>query len=82
MPTNDRVTEKRKSEIRSLLEANEPRDDDHKPEWMYSHVTHPHTDQHHRRMYPSLVTMVPYLDTTYTILYRHNAKAPFFLQPT
>jgi len=49
VPTNERVTEKRKSEIRSLLEANEPRDDDHKPEWMYSHITHPHTDQHHKQ---------------------------------
>lgn len=54
VPTNDRVTEKRKSEIRSLLEATEARGDDHKPEWMFSHISHPHTDLNHKRMYTSL----------------------------
>lgn len=48
VPTNDRVTEKRKSEIRSLLEATEARGDDHKPEWMYSHISHPHADLNHK----------------------------------
>jgi hypothetical protein len=45
--TSDRINEKRKSEIRSLLEATEARGDDHKPEWMYSH-DHPPADISHR----------------------------------
>lgn len=40
VPTSNRMTEKRKSEIRSLLDATEAMGDDHKPEWMSSHITH------------------------------------------
>merc|ERR1719370_2014923 len=46
VPNLDRITEKRKSEIRSLLEATEARGDDHKPEWMYSHIHPPAVDSH------------------------------------
>jgi len=42
---NERLTSKRKSEIRSLLESTEAMGDDHKPEWMYSHT---HSQDHHR----------------------------------
>jgi len=48
---SDRITEKRKSEIRSLLEATEARGDDHKPEWMYSHIHPPAVDSSHRHQH-------------------------------
>jgi hypothetical protein len=47
VPTSDRHNNKRKSEIRSLLDATQATQDDHKPEWMHTHDHHP-PDLHKR----------------------------------
>ena len=44
VPGADRQNNKRKSEILTLLEASEACGDDHKPEWMLSHMSSNHRE--------------------------------------